>query len=58
MNRPALIKQADVRKAIRAAQLCGLAVVSVNIKPNGEICIATAPPESIKSAPPKVRPIL
>ena len=58
MNRPATIVQADVKRAIRAAQLCGLAVVSVNIKPTGEVNIATAPIETIKFVAPKPRPVL
>jgi hypothetical protein len=58
-RRPALITQADVARAIRAAQQCGAGMVQ--IRPDGTIYVMTGPPvlttePSTETQPPAVEP--
>ena len=58
-RRPALLTQADVARAIRAAQQTGAAAVEIKIRPDGTIVIAIwtrekAAANSIDETPPSV----
>lgn len=44
MSRPATFRQADVERAIKAAQASGLPVAGCEITPEGTIRILTTPP--------------
>jgi hypothetical protein len=46
MTRPARFTSADISRAVRAAEKCGLSVAGYEIEPNGTIRILTGLPQA------------
>jgi hypothetical protein len=46
MTRPARFTSADISRAVRAAEKCGLSVAGYEIEPNGTIRILTSLPQA------------
>ncbi len=46
MSRPALVRQADITRAIRAAKAQGLAVAGVELQPDGSVRVLTNEPQA------------